>query len=324
MKAIIPVAGEGTRLRPHTHTVPKPLIRVAGKPILGHILDDVVKLGVSEIVLIVGYRGRDIVDYVRAHYDVKVNFVEQEARLGLGHAIYLARKYVGAGPTLIVLGDSIFKGDLKRMIESDGNEIGVKHVAEPQRFGVASLEGTRIIELVEKPEHPTSDLAVVGVYFVRDTGPLFAALDSIISSETRTKGEFQLTDALNMMIREGVELRAFEIERWFDCGKPETLLETNRALLEMSAASLEIPGSIILNPVFIAPDAEIDSSVIGPFVSIADKSVVRRSIIRNSIIGVGASVEEALLDSSLVGDNAVVRGTFKRLNVGDSSEINFT
>jgi len=324
MKAIIPVAGEGTRLRPHTHTVPKPLIRVAGKPILGHILDDAVKIGVNDITLIVGYRGQDIVDYVRANYDVRLNFVEQEVRLGLGHAIHLARKYVANEPVLIVLGDSILKGDFKKMTSSVGNFIGVKRVTEPQRFGVVNLEGDRIVDLVEKPEHPQSDLAVVGIYYIKDTPALFASLDAIISSETRTKGEFQLTDALNNMIKEGVELKAFEIDSWFDCGKPETLLETNRALLELSAPGLGIPGNIIVHPVYVAHDAVVESSVVGPFVSIAEKAVVRRSIIRNSIIGESASVEDALLDSSLIGDNATVRGTFKRLNVGDSSEIDFT
>jgi glucose-1-phosphate thymidylyltransferase len=324
MKAIIPVAGEGTRLRPHTHTVPKSLIRVAGKPILGHILDDVVALGIQEVILIVGYRGREVVDYVRTTYDVKVDFVEQESRLGLGHAVYLARKYVGSEPAFIILGDSIFKGDLKLMLGSEGNLIGVKRVAEPRRFGVAKLEESRIVDLVEKPEQPESDLAVVGLYLIRDTASLFGALESLISSESRTKGEYQLTDALNMMIREGVDLRAFEVDKWYDCGKPETLLETNRALLEMSATRTEIPGSIVIDPVFVAPDAEVSASVIGPFVSIAEKSVVRTSVVRNSIIGEGASVQDALLDSSLVGDRAVVRGTFKRLNVGDSSEIDFT
>jgi glucose-1-phosphate thymidylyltransferase len=324
MKAIIPVAGEGTRLRPHTHTIPKPLIRVAGKPILGHILDDVIALGIKDIVLIVGYRGREIVDYVRRTYDVRLNFVEQEVRLGLGHAVHLARKYVGKEPVFIILGDSIFKGDLGKMMASDGNYIGVKKVAEPQRFGVVRLEDSRIVDLVEKPEKPDSDLAVVGLYAIKDTEALFGALDSLISSGSKTKGEFQLTDALNMMIRDGIELKAFEVDGWFDCGKPETLLETNRALLEMSRPRAEAPGSIIVDPVFIAADAEIEASVIGPHVSIAEKAIVKRSIIRNSIIGEGASVEDALLDSSLVGDNAVVRGTFKRLNVGDSSEIDFT
>jgi glucose-1-phosphate thymidylyltransferase len=324
VKAVIPVAGEGTRLRPHTHTVPKPLLRVAGKPILGHILDDVVDLGIHGIVLIVGYRGREIVEYVKANYDIDVHVVEQTERLGLGHAIFVSREYVGDEPVLIMLGDSIFKGDLGEMVGAGGNYIGVKRVSEPQRFGIVEIEEDRIVSLVEKPDKPKSDLAVVGVYCINDSATLYQSLEGIIDAGIRTKGEFQLTDALNRMIADGIVIKAFEVEGWFDCGKPETLLETNRALLEMSSPKVEIPGTIVIQPVHIAPDAEVVSSIIGPYVSIAGASVVRKSIVRNSIIGESALVEDALLDSSLIGDNAVVKGMFKRLNVGDSSEIDFT
>jgi glucose-1-phosphate thymidylyltransferase len=324
MKVVIPVAGEGTRLRPHTHTTPKPLIRVAGKPILGHILDDMVDLDISELILIVGYRGRDIVDYVRSSYDLPVSVVEQGERLGLGHAIYLTRENVGNNRVLIVLGDSIFKGDLATMAGSGGNYIGVKRVDEPRRFGIVEVEGGVITSLVEKPDEPKSNLAVVGVYMIEDSSALYSALDSVIKSGTRTKGEFQLTDALNLMIDGGVTIKAFEVEGWFDCGKAETLLETNRALLELACPKVEMPGSIVVAPVYVADDAKIEMSVIGPHVSVAVGSVVRRSIVRNSIIGENALVEDALLDSSLIGDNAIVRGMFKKLNVGDSSEIDFT
>jgi len=324
MKAVIPVAGEGTRLRPHTHTVPKPLLRVAGKPILGHILDDVVALGIKEVVLVVGYRGENIVDYVRANYDLELSFVEQTERLGLGHAIHLSKEFVGDEPVLILLGDTIFKGDLKRMIASGGNSIGVKQVPDPERFGIAEIEGSRIVSLVEKPEKPKSNLAVAGIYSITDSAVLYGALDSIISSGRRTKGEFQLTDALNMMIEKGSELKCFEVEGWYDCGKPEALLETNRALLELACPLVEIPGSILIDPVCIGENVVIESSVIGPFVSVAENAIIKRSIIRNSILGECAVVEDSLLDSSLIGDNAVVKGTFKRLNVGDSSEIDFT
>jgi glucose-1-phosphate thymidylyltransferase len=324
VKAIIPVAGEGTRLRPHTHTIPKPLLRVAGKPILGHIFDDIVSLGISDIVLIVGYRGREIVDYVKANYDVKVSVVEQSERLGLGHAIYLSRDHIGTEPVLIMLGDTIFKGDFGCMAKAGGNYIGVKRVSEPERFGIVELEDTRIVKLVEKPESPESDLAMVGIYFIEDSKALYQSLDSIVRDGIRTKGEFQLTDALNLMIRNGIVLKAFEVEGWFDCGKPETLLDTNRTLLEMDSPRIEIPGSIVVDPVYIAPDARIESSIVGPYISVAGGSVVRGSIVRNSIIGENALVEDALLDSSLIGDNAVVKGMFKRLNVGDSSEIDFT
>jgi glucose-1-phosphate thymidylyltransferase len=324
MKAVIPVAGEGTRLRPHTHTVPKPLLRVAGKPILGHILDDVVGLGIGELVLVVGYRGENIVDYVRANYDLKLSFVEQTERLGLGHAIHLSKEFVGEEPVLILLGDTIFKGDLMTMVASGGNSIGVRPVPDPERFGIAEVEGSRIVSLVEKPEEPRSNLAVAGIYAITDSAALYGALDSLIGSGRRTKGEFQLTDALNMMIENGLELKSFEVEGWYDCGKPETLLETNRALLELASPRVEVPGSIIIDPVHIGRNVTVESSVIGPFVSVAENSVIRKSIIRNSIVGECAVVEDGLLDSSLIGDNAVVKGKFKRLNVGDSSQIDFT
>lgn len=324
MKAVIPVAGEGTRLRPHTHTVPKPLLRVAGKAILGHILDDVVELGIRDVVLIVGYRGGYIVDYVKSNYDLNVSFVEQTERLGLGHAIYLTKDHVGEDPVLVLLGDTIFKGDFASIVGGGGNYIGVKEVPDPERFGVVEVEDGKIVDLVEKPAEPRSNLAIVGIYCIKDAGRLFDALESIITEDLRTRGEYQLTDALNLMIRRGIDLLAFEIEGWYDCGKPETLLETNRELLEMSSSEVSIPGSIIIDPVNIGEGVQVESSVIGPHVSIAGKTVVRRSIIKNSILGSGALVEDALLDSSLIGDNAVVRGKFKKLNVGDSSEIDFT
>jgi glucose-1-phosphate thymidylyltransferase len=324
MKAVIPVAGEGTRLRPHTHTVPKPLLRVAGKAILGHILDDVVSLGISDVVLIVGYRGTHIVDYVKSNYDLNVSFVEQGERLGLGHAIYLTKEHVGSEPVLVMLGDTIFKGDFASIVGTGGNYLGVKEVPDPERFGVVEVEDGKIVNLVEKPAEPQSNLAIVGIYCIQDAAKLYDALETIISEDLKTRGEYQLTDALNLMIKRGVDLMAFEIEGWYDCGKPETLLETNRDLLEISASKISIPGSIIIDPVNIGEDVEIESSVIGPYVSISDKTVVRTSIIKNSILGRNALVEDALLDSSLIGDNAVVRGFFKKLNVGDSSEIDFT
>jgi len=324
LKAVIPVAGEGTRLRPHTHTTPKPLLRVAGKPILGHILDDVASLGIEEVVLIVGYRGSEIVEYVKSNYHFRLDVVEQKERLGLGHAIYLARPYVESEPMLILLGDTIFRGDFQKIVSQEGNVIGVKQVDEPSRFGIVEVEGERIVSLVEKPDQPRSNLAVVGIYLVRDSQVLFSALERIIKQGQRTRGEFQLTDALNEMIARNVDLRAFAIEGWYDCGKPETLLSANRALLELDGRKTTLPGNIVFDPVYIAQNALIEGSIIGPYVSIAEKSIVRRSIIRNSIIGESATVEDVLLESSLVGDNAIVKGTFKRLNVGDSSEINFT
>jgi len=323
MKAVIPVAGVGTRLRPHTHTVPKALLHVAGKPIIGYILDEVVALGIEEVVLVVGYMGDSIVRYVNEAYRFRsVEYVEQEERKGLGHAIALTKELVGEVPILIIYGDTIFEGDLSDGIagSADG-KIGVKQVTDPERFGVVELEGERIVNLVEKPERFVSDLAIVGVNVIRNTPLLFECLDELLAEGIRTRGEYQVTDAFRKMIEKGAVLEVFFLEDWFDCGKPETLLATNRHLLEKQSEPLEIAGSTILPPVSIAPSATIGGSFVGPYVSIAEDARVEWSIVKDSIIGKEAVVQHGLLEGSLVGNRALVQGAPQRLNVGDSSEI---
>ena len=324
MKAIIPAAGIGTRLRPHTHSLPKALLYVAGKPIISHILDDVVALGIRNIVLIVGYKGDLIEAYVRRAYpDIEVQFVVQEERKGMGHAVHLCRDAVAEdGPLWIILGDTIIKTDLSALVESKTNVLGVKAVDDPRRFGVCELDGDRISRLVEKPENPPSDLALVGLYFFLETAPLFRALFDEIRQNKMNHGEYQITDALQMMIDRGEEFSPFLIDEWFDCGKPETMLDTNRRLLEDSQdPAPRVRGSIILPPVSISPEATIEGSIVGPYVSIAENVTVRNAILRDSIIAEEATVENSLLENSLVGARAVVRGGFQKLDVGDSSEI---
>jgi len=321
--AVIPVAGEGTRLRPLTHTTPKVLINVAGKPILGHILDKLESLGIEEVVLIVGHLGRLIVEYVRDKYPFKTHVVEQEKRLGLGHAVSLVRDKVGSQPFLIILGDTIFEADFTEVLCGDMSYIGVKEVVDPRRFGTVALRDGIISRMVEKAENPPSNLAMVGIYALCNAPLLFECLDHIISHDIRTKGEYQLTDAMQMMIERGEVMKAFPIEGWFDCGKAETVLETNRALLESSSNEVSLPGCIVIPPVYVARSAGVQNSIIGPYVTIADNSVVNDSVIRNSIINESAVVRNMLLKESLVGNNAVVIGRPMRLNVGDSSEISF-
>ncbi len=325
MKAIIPAAGIGTRLRPHTYTLPKALLYVAGKPIIAHILDDVVALAPSSIVLIVGYKGELIEKYVRKHYpQLQVDFVFQEERRGIGHAVDLTRKVADSGePLLIVLGDTIIKTDLKKVVAHKTNVLGVKEVEDPRRFGVAEVEGGRISKLVEKPQEPQSNLALVGLYYLNDGKPLFDAVREIIERNITTNNEYQITDALELMIGRGAEFVPFVIDEWFDCGKPEAMLETNRKLLKNSDHAPAIDGSIVIPPVSISPGAEIVNSIIGPYVSIAERCVIHSSVVRDSVISEGATVTDALLESSLIGANAVIRGGFKKLDVGDSSEINF-
>lgn len=323
LRAVLPLAGIGSRLRPHTHTLPKSLVPVAGKPILGHILDKLVPLGVNEVILIVGHMGDMIVDYVDQNYDLVIRVVHQEERRGLGHAVYLAKEHANpAEPILIVLGDTIFDADLGPVLSGEYSAIGVKHVERPQSFGVVSLQGERIVDLVEKPANPPSNLAVVGVYYIRETSLLFESLEYIIDQGITLKGEFQLTDALRRMIHMGVEMRTFPVDDWFDCGNPESLLATNRHLLaEDGKVQAVVENTIIIPPVHIARSAKVSNSVIGPYVSIADDAVIEFCLIRDSIVNAGAEVHTIALDGSVIGHKAVVKGRFTKLNIGDSSEI---
>jgi len=310
LKAIIPAAGIGTRLRPHTYTLPKALLYVAGKPILSHILDDVVALGPSSIVLIVGYKGDLIEEYVRKQYpDLNVDFVVQEERRGIAHAVNMTRGVADKGEELlIVLGDTIIRTDLERITKSSVNALGAKEVEDPRRFGVAEVDGGRITRLVEKPAEPRSNLALVGLYWLQESGPIFEAIKYVIDNDITTKGEYQITDALQKMIDDGVPFEPFGIDEWFDCGKPEAMLETNRKLLEDGPQSPPVDGSIIIPPVSISPGAEVVNSIIGPYVSVADGVTVHNAIIRDSVVAEGATVRDTLLEGSLVGNNAVITG----------------
>ena len=323
MRAIIPVAGVGSRLRPHTYTVPKVLLNVGGKPIIGHILDRVIENGFDEATIVVGYLGEKIKEYILRNYSIKVDFVEQEERLGLGHAIYLARHTISRDPILIILGDTVFDVDMKALMAVDCSALGVKEVEDPRRFGVAETENGFITKLVEKPDHPKSKLALVGIYYVRNPHILIDCLREEIKANIRTRGEFQLTDALQMMIDRGERMKTFPIEGWFDCGKPETLLETNRHLLDQRSFVLDEPTVVVQPPVFISEKATVRNSVIGPYATIAEDAIVENAIIRNSIVSEGARVTNALLEDSIVGSNASVRGAYKRINIGDSSELEF-
>jgi len=249
--------------------------------------------------------------------------VEQEERLGLGHAIYISRHTFSSNPILIILGDTIFDVDLKSMIENVQTQIGVKFVDNPRRFGVAETVNDYITNLVEKPDVPKSNLAVVGLYYITKPQLLVDCLSEMITNNRRTKDEFQLTDALQMMIGRGEKMKTFPVEGWFDCGKPETLLSTNRHLLENQPAPPFKKDIVVCPPVFISPKAKITNAIIGPNATIAEDTTVENSIIRNSIISKGATVINALIEDSIVGNNAIVRGNYKRINIGDSSELEF-
>jgi len=322
---VIPVAGAGTRLRPLTDATPKALLAVAGKPILGHILDQVAEARPDRVVLVVGPgpQGKRIHEYASRRGGLTIEYVIQTEPLGLGHAVAQAKDRVGGAPILIVLGDTIAVAPFADLAAA-GSSIGVREVPDPRRFGVATVRDGRIVELVEKPEHPQSNLAVVGLYYLTNSPLLFENLAAVERDGTRTRGEIQLTDALQRMIGQGEELRPFPVQAWYDCGKPETLLETNRALLDLHAGPVTLPGVVCLPPVALDPSADVLHSVIGPHTSIGPGARVRRAVVRNSIINQGATVEDSLLDLSIVGEDAVVRGAYQRLNVGDSAEVEST
>jgi glucose-1-phosphate thymidylyltransferase len=322
LKVIIPVAGIGTRLRPHTHTAPKGLLHVAGKPILGHILDRLKTLDISEIIFIIGFLGEKIADYVKKNYDFKSRFVYQEQLRGLGFALNLVSPRIKKDePLLIILGDTIIETNLGSVLKKNQNALGTHWVDDPRRFGIVEMEKGWVKRLVEKPEHPTSHQAIVGVYYITNTSLLKECLNEIIRKNIKTRGEYQLTDALQLMINQGAKFSTFNIEGWYDCGKPETLLETNQHLLQKTKLKRKIPGSVLIPPVYVSPTSKIIDSVVGPFVSVADDAVIRNSIIRNSIVGEEAEINFCLLESSLVGIGAEVNGTFQKLNVGDSSVV---
>ena len=324
MRAIIPVAGVGSRLRPHTFTLPKVLLNVAGKPILGHILDKILGEGIREGTIVVGHMSEMIRDYVSRTYPAfRADYVEQDERLGLGHAIYLARNSISSDPVLIILGDTIFDVDLGPVLQQRHSALGVKRVDDPRRFGVAETRDGSIVRLIEKPEQPTSNLAVVGLYYICNTPLLVSCLNELVDRNIRTKGELQLTDALQMMIDRGEKMNTFMVDGWYDCGKPETLLATNRALLEKKSTPRRVEGVVIVDPVYIAASAKLESSIIGPYTSVGEEACISESIVRNSIIGEEANVHKVLLDNSIVGSGAAVQGNYKRVNMGDSSEIDF-
>lgn len=324
MRAIIPVAGVGSRLRPHTFELPKVLLNVAGKPILGHILDTVIADGVTGATVIVGHMGDKIREFVSSAYpSFPVDYVEQEERLGLGHAIHLARRTLDGAPVLIILGDTIFDVDLAPVLRGGETALGVKAVEDPRRFGVAETRDGMITRLVEKPEHPASNLAVVGLYYIRNSRLLAECLQELVDRDIRTRNEYQLTDALQMMIERGEKMRTFTVEGWYDCGKPETLLSTNRALLDRKSTSRVIEGVLLRGPVSIAPTAILKNCIVGPYTSVGGGAEISDAVVTNSIIGEEARVERVLLEGSIVGNGSVVRGNVQRVNVGGSSEVSF-
>ncbi|MFH1687702.1 MAG: sugar phosphate nucleotidyltransferase [bacterium] len=317
MNVIIPVAGSGTRLRPHTYATQKALLPVANRPILDHIVAPLSELSVEQCVFVIGHLGSQIREHVTDNYDLPASFVRQDSLLGLGYAIHQGLRSIAPGPTLIVLGDTIAKCDLQQFTSGNHHRLGVCEVDDPHRFGVAQVDNGLIVELEEKPQQPKSNLALIGLYFFQDSRVLFDMLDQLVSQGRTTRGEIQLTDALAMMIKAGERFEPFAVDGWYDCGQKDTWLATNRHLLQSGENSPADAGSSII----VSPSAQIGESDLGPNVAVDSGAIVRRSRLKNCIIGAGALIEDSTLVDSIVGRGAVVRGVHGSVNVGPDSEI---
>ena len=308
MKAIIPVAGVGTRLRPYTYSTPKVLLSVAGKTILDYGIDELLAAGVDEIIIIKGYLGDRIVSHVSSRYassPCRFTFIEQKEQKGLGEAVLHAKASVTAEePVIIVLGDTIFKADYKALVRGPGSVLCVKHVADPRKYGVALTENGHATKLIEKPDPPVSNLALVGLYRIEKAGLLFSCLEENIANNVRTKHEFQLTDGLDLMLRKGHRMRVLEIEDWYDCGKPRSLLETNRHFLAQRPGPLPRAGNNSVEPpVFIDPSAVLENCIVGPHVTVGPGARLKNCRLSDCVVCEGTVLENIVISDAIIGNN---------------------
>ena len=324
MKVIIPLAGKGTRLRPHTHVTPKPMLKVAGKPVMAYILEDLEKLGtVEQIIYITGHLKEKVEDYVRKQFDFPAVFIEQTVQDGTAGAVGLARKHVDQ-PVLIIFVDTIFDADLSvtKSIDADGI-IWVKEVEDYQRFGVVVTDAQGYMtKIVEKPSTPISKRANIGLYYIRNWKLLYEGIDWVLK-QPKNKGEYYLTDAFQYMIDKGARIKVIDVEGWYDAGKIDTLLDTNRAMLERGRARRphSADGCTIVDPVHIEDNVTLRRSKIGPNVTLGAGAVVEDSELRDTIFGPKSKIVRSQLRNSLIGDEAHVEGVRGEVTIGDHSEV---
>jgi glucose-1-phosphate thymidylyltransferase len=330
IKVVIPMAGLGTRLRPHTWSKPKQLVSVAGKAVLDHVIDTLSSLQTPqeiELVNIVGYLGDQISEHIHSHYpNLVAHFVLQDDPKGQSHAIKLAEEHL-SGPMLMVFADTLIKTDLSFLSEEDAEAVvWVKPVDDPRRFGVAELGQDGLVKrLIEKPQDVGNNLALVGFYYFKEAKDLLSAIDEQMARKLQLKGEYYLADAVNIMLERGLKMRAQKVDVWLDAGTPEAILETNRYLLangqDNTQAASQRSGLVIIPPVYIHPSAKIFGSIVGPNVSIGAGCLVEDSIIKESILEDEAQAHTVILESSLVGRRAILRRRAGVINAGDNTEV---
>ncbi|MGE3798949.1 MAG: sugar phosphate nucleotidyltransferase [Thermomicrobiales bacterium] len=321
MDIVMPVAGLGTRLRPQTWSKPKPLVPVAGKPMLAHVLDRVLPLEPERLVFITGYLGDQIESWVTANYDIPAIFVEQPEMRGQTDAIIRVRVHV-RDDALILFPDALFEADFTGIATTDADVITYTiEVDDPSAYGIAVVENDRVVRLVEKPQTFISSLAIIGIYYVRSMPDLYEAIEEQFARKLALKNEYFIADAIQLMIDGGKKVVTSVVDEWKDCGNDATLLDTNRYLLDTMQHASESTDSVIIQPSFVSPLAVIERSVIGPYASIGDRTHIRDSIVRDSIIDTDARVDAANVTRSIIGRGAEVIGQPASLNVSDSSKV---
>ena len=327
MKIILPVAGKGTRLRPHTHTKAKSLVHVAGKTVLEHIISRLLPLNAQELVFITDENGSQIQDFMQHKFpSLNCSYITQQERKGPAHAVWLAAPRISPkDDLLIVFNDTIFDTDLTRIPQLCSDCDGLiysKEVEDYQRFGVNVMREGFITAMVEKPDSPVSRLAQVGLYYLKDAQRFMRYLAATIEAGDLVKGEYYLPAVFMRMIADGCKLKAPEIDAWLDCGKPETILETNAYLLKgRHHIHGEVSNCVFIEPVHLEKGVVARDSILGPNVSVAKGSVIERSIIRNSIINSDSSVSSMLLSDTILGDAVQLIGSPRKMNIGDHSLI---
>ncbi|HZJ00702.1 MAG TPA: sugar phosphate nucleotidyltransferase [Gemmatimonadaceae bacterium] len=324
MKVIIPLAGKGTRLRPHTHVTPKPMLRVAGKPVMSYVLDKLRDLGgIEQIVYITGHLKEKVEDFARKSLDVPAVFIEQKVQDGTAGAIALARDYIDQ-PVLIIFVDTIFDADLTVINRTDADGIiWTKEVEDYQRFGVVVTDKDgNMTKIVEKPKTPISKAANIGLYYIKNWKLLYEGIDHVLASP-KNQGEYFLTDAFQYMIDKGAKIKVIDVEGWYDAGKIETMLETNQTMLQKGRARRpEGAGdSTIVDPVYIEDNVTLKGSTVGPNVSIGAGSVIENSKVSHSIVGTNSRIARSTITNSLIGDDTVLEGVAGEVTVGDNSEV---
>jgi len=335
MKIIVPMAGMGKRLRPHTLTTPKPLLPIAGKPIVQRLVEDITAIckgQVEEIAYITGRFGEEAEKHllsVAEELGAKGKIFYQDEPLGTAHAIWCAKECL-AGEVIVAFADTLFRADFDLDPSADG-VIWVKSVEDPRQFGVVTVDPTgHINEFVEKPEHFVSNLAIIGIYYFKDGEVLKNEIQYLLDNDIRDKGEFQLTNALENMKNKGMKFLPGEVKDWMDCGNKDNLLETNRKVLEYLATdgkelTISDPSRFrnawIIEPSSIGEEVEIENSIIGPYVSIGKGSKIHNAIVKNSIIRDQVIVTDAVIDESIIGNHCKVNGESQNLNLGDYTTV---